>query len=125
VRQNQADFASVMSRRAEASVKGDPGAAREAAADFVSAAFIEPLLKEARAANRAAPPFAPGPAEKQFQGLMDAQLARRIARSGNFPLVDRLTSDLMRKPRATAEAGTALPAAPAVKPALPVIGGGA
>ncbi len=103
LRERQSDFASVLSRRAQTLTKGDHAAAREAASDFVAAAFIEPLLKEARANNRAAAPFAPGPAEKQFQGLMDAQMARRIARATNFPLVDRMTSDLVRKPLTAAQ----------------------
>lgn len=74
--------------------------ARRAAEDFVSSALIEPILKSLREANNTAPPFAPGPAEKQFRGLIDTHMARQIAHSSRFPLVDRLARDLLNKPLA-------------------------
>lgn len=98
--QSQLDFSSVLARAAGKSKdKLDEKQAHEAAADFVAAAFIEPLLKTLRESNQAAPPFAPGTGEKQFRGLMDAQLARHISRGAHFPLVDRVARDLLGKPR--------------------------
>ncbi|MFN7020501.1 MAG: hypothetical protein ACK4WH_04130 [Phycisphaerales bacterium] len=71
-------------------------AARNTAEQFVAIALIQPLLKQLRVSNTAAPPFAPSPGEKQFQSLHDAQIAGRIAAAGRFPLVDRLAQDLLR-----------------------------
>jgi len=60
-------------------------------------AFIEPLLKKLRETSNAAPPFAPGPAEKQFRGIADAQVARQIAQSWRFGLVDSLARRLLNQ----------------------------
>ncbi len=99
----QNEFADVLTRRREAVGKGTPEErARDAASDFVAAAFIEPLLKQLRQNDNSPPPFAPGPGEKQFRGLMDAQLSRRIARAAHFPLVDSVARDLLKKPRGQA-----------------------
>lgn len=116
----QEEFADVLVRKHERAGGGklSGSEARDAAADFVAAAFIEPLLKQLRSTTTSAPPFAPGPGEQQFRGLMDAQLSRRIAHAAHFPLVDRVAQDLLRKPRSVpAEVGT-----PATAP-LPSAGG--
>lgn len=68
--------------------------ARKAAEDFVSIAFVQPILKEFRASNRAAAPFAPGPAERSFGALLDQMMAGDVVRASNFGLVDRLAGDL-------------------------------
>jgi len=78
--------------------EGKEQRARRAAEEFVSSALIEPILKSLRESNHTAPPFAPGPAEKQFRGLIDTHMARQIAHSSRFPLVDRLARDLLNKP---------------------------
>ncbi|MEO1009327.1 MAG: hypothetical protein AAFX79_12255 [Planctomycetota bacterium] len=97
----QRDFASVISRDAQRQANAEaPDPARKAAEDFVSMAFLEPLLAEVRAGNNAAEPFAPGPAEKQFGALLDRVMARQIVRASRFDLVDRLEADLRREPSA-------------------------
>lgn len=92
--------------------------AREAAQDFVAIAFVAPVLKQLRDSNNAAPPFAPGAAEKQFGSLMDQQVARQVVRASHFPLVDRVARDLLRTGRAT-RPQTDLPTAGLVRPELP------
>lgn len=99
LRKGQLDFSAVLARSTKAAEGTDPRRAKEAAADFVAAVFIEPLLKTLRESSNAAPPFAPGPGEKQFRGLMDSQLARQISRGAQFPLVDRVAQDLLGLPR--------------------------
>ena len=90
--------------------------ARGAAEDFIAAAMIEPVLKQLRTTNQAAPPFAPSDGEKKFGALLDTEVAKRIVRSGRFPLVDRVASDLLkhgvRRLEAARDAGSA--AAPAL-----------
>jgi len=106
LRARQQEFEAALSRQQAQARSGDAQSARDAAADFVAAAFIEPLLKHLRENSVAAPPFAPGPGEKQFRGIADAQIARRVARAANFPLVDRIASDLLRGGAAVASAST-------------------
>ncbi len=71
--------------------------AREAAEQLVATTFVEPLLKQVREAHKPAPPFTPGPGEKQFRALMDAELAQRIVHASQWPLVERLASDLLKR----------------------------
>ena len=95
VQERQRDFSAVIARD-----DADPrsvGSARRAAEDFVSMAFVEPMLAQMRESNNAAPPFAPGPAEKQFGEIMDQVLSRQIVRASRFPIVDRIESDLTRR----------------------------
>lgn len=70
--------------------------ARDAARRLVSTTLVEPILKQARENNRAAAPFAPTQAEKQFGSLLDHRLANDIVSASNFPIVDRLAQDLLR-----------------------------
>lgn len=93
----QQDFASVLGR-----VQTKPGEtpdqlARRSAEQFVSMALVQPLLKQLRESNHTAPPFAPSQGEKQFQSLMDAEVAQRMVRAAHFPLVDRLARDMLSK----------------------------
>lgn len=83
---DQASFERVLGRRPQ-ETEG-PEAARRAAEDFVSMALVLPILKQVRETNRAAPPFAPGPAEKSFGALLDAEMAGRLVRSTRFGIVD-------------------------------------
>lgn len=92
VHERQRDFAAVIARD-DANPRAE-GSARRAAEDFVAMAFVEPLLAQMRETNNAAPPFAPGPAEKQFGEIMDQVMSRQIVRASRFPLVDRLEADL-------------------------------
>ncbi|MBY0309256.1 MAG: hypothetical protein K2Q09_10985, partial [Phycisphaerales bacterium] len=52
--------------------------ARKTAEDFVAIAFVQPILKGLRSSTLAdlAPPLGPGPGEKQFRSIADAQTAR-------------------------------------------------
>ena len=59
--------------------------------------LVEPTLKLLRESNSAAPPFAPGDAEKAFGPLLDAEIARRVVRASGFGLVDRVASDLLKR----------------------------
>lgn len=91
----QQSFAVTLGKRMDMPPDADPrSAARRAAEQLVSQTFVQPMLKLLRDSNSAAPPFAPGPAEKQFRSLMDVELAQRIVNSANFPLVDALARRL-------------------------------
>lgn len=74
-----------------------PERARDVAEQYVSIALVQPLLKQLRETSNAAPPFAPTQAEKQFRALTDADLAQRIVQAKQFPLVDRLARDLLKR----------------------------
>ncbi len=123
LQERQGSFSDVLAgasgNRSEIGTRADVGgraeAARRAAEDFVSVAFVAPVLKLLRDGNRAAPPFAPGPAEKQFGTLMDQHVARQIARAGDFPLVDRVARDLLRTRERVAPVA---PQSPLIPPAL-------
>jgi Rod binding domain-containing protein len=96
---DQADFAAVLGRHnvgPAASASTNDSAARKAAQEFVSIALVQPILTEARETSMAAEPFAPSSAEKQLQSLQDAALAQRITSAAHFPLIDRLTRDLVK-----------------------------
>lgn len=93
------DFAAILGieERAPGRAKSAEQTARATAEAFVAKVFIEPVLAEARAANTQPPPFGPGQGEKQFAGLMDAQRAIDMVRGTRWPIVDRLTDDLLRR----------------------------
>ena len=71
--------------------------AREAAEQLVAITFVLPILEEMRKSNHAAAPFAPSSGEKQFRSFLDAKLADEITKSAQFPLVDRITNDMMNR----------------------------
>src|ERR1043165_9691287 len=54
--------------------------ARDTAEQFVTISLVQPLLKQLRETNNAAPPFAPTEGEKQFRALTDAPLPQTTAR---------------------------------------------
>ncbi len=89
----------------------DEQRARSAAEQFVSVTFVQPLLKQLRETSNAAPPFAPSQAEKQFQSLADQALTDRIVSASDWPLVNRLTSDLLKR-RAHPSPQTTAPSQP-------------
>jgi Rod binding domain-containing protein len=95
----QGEFASVLARgrnRVGDSAQERRDAARSGAEEFVAITMVQPLLKQLRETSHAAAPFAPSSAELQFRGMMDAQLAQRIVRASNFPLVDVVARNLER-----------------------------
>jgi Rod binding domain-containing protein len=88
---NQSDFAQTLSRAASGPAAAkDPIEARKAAEDFVAIALVQPILKQLREGDRTPPPYGPGPGEKQFRQLADAQVARQVVRSSKWPLVDSM-----------------------------------
>ncbi len=68
--------------------------ARDTAERLVAVVLVQPILKQVRESNQAAPPFQPTRGEQQFQSMLDAKLAQEIAQSARFPLVDRLARDM-------------------------------
>jgi Rod binding domain-containing protein len=73
----------------------DRAVARDAATRLVSSVFIMPVLEALHDSPFVKPPFAPSFAEKQFQPLLDQQIADRIAGAANFPLVDVIVERLL------------------------------
>jgi Rod binding domain-containing protein len=109
----QHSFLSILGRSTAAQASKTPDAqAREAAQQFVSTTLVQPLLKQLREMEDAAPPFAAGPGEKQFRALMDVETAQRITSAGHFPLVDRVAQQLLKK----LGRGEALPDMPTAPP---------
>jgi Rod binding domain-containing protein len=74
--------------------KMSPAQARKAAEEFVSISLVQPILAQLRKTNQAYGVFAPGEHEKQFGPLMDAEIAMRMTRASNFPLVDAVARNL-------------------------------
>lgn len=71
--------------------------ARTAAEQFVAVALVEPVLKQLRESATAPPPWGPGPGEKPFRALADAELAERIVSGSRWPLVDRLAREMRER----------------------------
>ncbi len=85
------DFAGILRGQCAA----DREAARAAAAQLVSSTFIVPMLAEMREGSFLAGPFARGFAERQFQPLLDQQIADRVTSGANFQLVEAIVDRLM------------------------------
>lgn len=95
----QSDFASTLASQQQAASGAQPTAeqqARRAAEDFVSVAFVQPILKALRDGNKAPPPFGPGPGEKQFRTFADAQMARNLVRASNWNIVQAVERQMLR-----------------------------
>jgi Rod binding domain-containing protein len=108
LKERQRSFEAALGRAgARAQPESPEQAARAAAEQLVTQCLILPLLRQLRATNQAAPPFAPSQAEKQFGALGDAQLAQRVTRASHFPLVDRLARDLLQRAGADASGRSA------------------
>ena len=118
----RSDFAAVLGRMGKSAGETDAQLARRTAENFVAMTFVQPLLKQLRSSNNAAPPFAPTDAEKQFQGLMDAELAQRIVRTSGFPLVARSSSDILERSRRAAGGTDAAGPSPLADNAAPTEG---
>lgn len=103
------DFASVLGKAQAKADETPEEFARRSAESFVAIGLIQPLLQQLRESNHAAPPFAPTGGEKQFQGLMDAELAQRMVQRTNFPLVERITAKLLEKHNAKPAAQSTQP----------------
>jgi len=74
---------------------GDLADARKAAEEFVSIAFVEPILRSLRESNQAAEPFAPTAAEKSFGPLLDAEISKQIVSRERYGLVDAVARQLL------------------------------
>lgn len=87
---------------AERAAAAGPGKqARQAAEQLVSIALVQPLLAEMRKGTLMADgPFKPGAYEKQFIGMFDAEIASRVVRSSNFPIVGAIEQQLIGRARA-------------------------
>lgn len=79
--------------------------ARSAAEEFVAQALVFPILKLMRETNQAAAPFAPGDYEKSIGSLHDVETAARIVRASNFPLVDAVARNLLKRQERAAPEG--------------------
>ena len=75
--------------------------ARGAAEELVAMTFVQPILSQMREMNDAAPPFAPGVAERRFGAMWDAEIAQRLVRSDGFGLVEAVARDVLSKARGT------------------------
>lgn len=72
-----------------------PEQAQKTAREFVSMSLVQPILAQLRKTNAAWGPFKPGNHEQQFGPLIDAEVAMRITRASNFPIVDAVARNLM------------------------------
>lgn len=103
-RSSPSDFAAVLGKVQQGADEDAAAFARRSAENFVAIGLVQPLLKQMRESNHAAPPFAPTEAEKQFQGLADAELAQRMVHASRFPVVDKIAERLMERSRSGAQA---------------------
>jgi len=119
--QSRADFASVLGKT-QNDPNEDPAAkARRTAENFVSIALVQPLLKQLRDSDHTPAPFGPSDGEKQFRGLMDAELAQRVVRAAHFPLVERIAGDLAKRAANAAASSNAPRTAPAALASHPTL----
>ncbi len=104
-------FAELFQRRVGVNGAGDETEVvertRQAAEEFVAIGLVQPILASMREMNNAAPPFAPGAAERRFGPMLDAEIAQRIVQSANFEVVDSVARQLLRAQ------GPSVPADPA------------
>ncbi len=98
-------FSSILDHASETQ---DREVVRQAAAQLVASTFIMPILQSMHDSPFVKPPFAPGFAEKQFQPLLDQQVADRLTSAARFPLIDVITDRLMgpEKPPKAIPGGT-------------------
>jgi hypothetical protein len=101
-------FASVIARALD---RPSGAAARQAAEQLVSTAFIAPVLAALRAGSIDDGPFAPGFAESQFLPLLHGHIADRVVKAARLPLVDALLKRLSGADPAPVAASGAPPVA--------------
>jgi Rod binding domain-containing protein len=102
----QSDFASVLGKVKQRGDETVEDYARRTAENFVAIGLVQPLLKKFRESNQAAAPFSPTQAEKQFQGLADAELAQRMVHARGFAVVDKITEQLVARAKGAAKPAT-------------------
>ena len=69
---------------------------REAAAQFVASAMLQPMLRQAREASLGSDMFDGGRGEKIFGQQLDTLYADEVSRAHSFDIVDTLTDRIMR-----------------------------
>ena len=90
-------FSQVISRAKAKTGETAEQRARSAAEQLVATALVQPVLKQLRESNNAAPPFAPNEAERTFRSFMDAGLAQRMVSSQHWGLVDHLARGMLKR----------------------------
>jgi Rod binding domain-containing protein len=88
-------FSQVISRASAKADQTPQERARTGAEQLVATALVQPILKQMRESNNAAPPFAPNEAERSFRSFMDAALAQRMVSSQRWGLVDQLARRML------------------------------
>lgn len=96
-RESQSDFAAAIARQGTLAGESLEHKTKRLAQDFVAAALVEPILKQLRETNHAAPPFAPTSGEKSFRQIADSQLSRQLVRKADWPVVKTLAQNLLDK----------------------------
>ncbi len=94
VSSNRQTFANMLGKIQTPKSTTDPAKIREVAEKYVAGSLVLPLLKQAREARDASPPFGMTDAEKQMGSLMDSHLATDMVKRGNWAIVDRITRNL-------------------------------
>ena len=89
-------FEAVLNRVRSESGERTESSVRKTAEEFVGLTLVQPILAMLREQTDAAPPFAPGPGEKAFGPLLDAEIAMRITRAKGFGLVDVVARNLLK-----------------------------
>lgn len=86
-------------RSLESAAKDNHAALADAASQLVSSAFVVPVLSSLHDSpfKLKEGPFAAGTAEKRFAPLLDQQLADRITKAANFPLVRSIIDRFTKK----------------------------
>ncbi len=90
-------FSQVISRAKDKPNETPEQKARSAAEQLVATALVQPVLKQLRESNHAAPPFAPNEAERTFRSMSDAALAQRMVGSEHWGLIDVLARRMLTK----------------------------
>jgi Rod binding domain-containing protein len=105
--EDQELFSQVISRAKANPDETPEQKARGAAQQLVATALVQPVLKQLRESNNAAPPFAPNEAERTFRSLSDAALAQRMVGSEHWELVNVLARRMLTKMGTRAESAPA------------------
>ena len=76
----------------------DPDAVRKAATEFVSTAFIRPVLSQLRESplRPSSGPFAENTGEKRFGPLLDERIADNVTKAAKFPLINTIVDRVTR-----------------------------
>lgn len=92
-------FASILARAGVGldAQKPEKDRATDAAEQLVSIALVQPMFAKLRESGWAAEPFKANQAERTFRAMGDAEIARRMVKSGNWPLVERLAQGMRQR----------------------------